>query len=504
MNFEICEYINLITEGELSLQIKLWLMGNRLFQEYFEYYIRVVTFDSSICTRIENSFTNNSILKQQGEEVEEEEEEQEEKNSIYSKKILSLFKIFTYMDTFKLYNICNNNSCVLYNVIRRLPNSVKHLHIEVFNFEKYFLLPPTLISLKIDYLYSNKDLTFKFPDHLKYLQIHQYYKYLYGNLQMLPNNLEILNIYNVIFENKWLENLKKIKTLKIYNSNGNLDFADLQLNKKLKHLIILEIGYANKNLYNVENLLQYCNNLQRLILIYDNLYNIPQNIISLSLLTYLNLSNNKLSFICNDNIFKNLTNLIHLNLSNNELLYLPSSIANLTQLKKLQLQFNQLHEDYYDDNDDDKNNKYCCSNLISNLKMLTSLSLSNNELVNFKCTNCTNLTFLDLSWNHLQKVPQGIFKLKNLTTLYLNCNQLTNIDGLYNDNLRYLNLSENNLQNVWSILNFPSLRTLNLYSNKLETFPLINKNININLKKNLFSTSMQQKLQQHFEHNPFF
>lgn len=461
MNFELCEYSDLIIQGNLSLQIKLWLMGNQWFQHYFQEYCQFMNFEYNLLQRYCDLI---------------------EENPPNLHRILQLFKKFYNLRTFNLYNNSENIDYIL----EHLPSSVQNLYIDQFNFEKYFLLPQTLITLKVDILYAYKVQIYKLPHNLKYLEVRQYHNFLDENLHM-PKHLETLKSYNLKFENKWLKSLKKLKTLQIH-ANHTLNFYFLELDKKLKHLTNLDLSH-NYNLYNVNNLLHYCNNLQKLILVYDKLYSIPDNIANLSLLTYLNLSNNKIVNVVNDDIFKNLTSLTYLNLSDNQILYLPTSIMQLTQLKDLQLQFNQLTDD-----------SFC---LFSKMSQLENLYLSNNYFVNITTLFSPNLKCLDLGWNQLKQLPHNICELKNLVVLYLNCNQLSNVDELFNTKLQYLNLSENNLHNLSNnITNLPSLYTLNLFSNKLTSFPLITNSLNyLNLQNNCFLNDVKTLLCEHFAKN---
>ena len=118
-----------------------------------------------------------------------------------------------------------------------------------------------------------------------------------------------------------------------------------------------------------------------------NLTKIPKEIKYLINLTDLNFSNNQISEIEN---LETLTNLRYLNLDNNQINKIKN-LKTLTKLKHLSLNNNQISK-------------------IKNLEMLTKLALlflNNNQIT--KIENITNLMYLDLSNNYIDKIQTDNF-----------------------------------------------------------------------------------------------
>jgi leucine-rich repeat protein SHOC2 len=96
---------------------------------------------------------------------------------------------------------------------------------------------------------------------------------------------------------------------------------------------------------------------------------------------------------------------------------LPASIGNLTSLRWLQLDRNQLT---------------ALPDSIGNLTELTWLSVNQNQLTNLpeSISNLTNLRWLHLDQNQLSALPISITNLINLTTIHLTDNHLSNVSIL--------------------------------------------------------------------------
>lgn len=92
------------------------------------------------------------------------------------------------------------------------------------------------------------------------------------------------------------------------------------------------------------------------------------------------------------------------------------------------------------------------SNEIGNLTNLKTLHLDNNNLTEIpeSIGNLIDLKYLILNNNNLIKIPESIGNLKNLNTLHLTNNNLYEIpDAIGNlKNLFKLNLSENKIENL--------------------------------------------------------
>ena len=99
---------------------------------------------------------------------------------------------------------------------------------------------------------------------------------------------------------------------------------------------------------------------------------------------------------------------------NQQLMQLPDNFGQLTELRSLYLEWNNLTQ---------------LPDSFSQLSNLTILSISNNYLDSFPTyfSNLTNLTFLDLSNNQLTSIPGSIDNLENITHLWLFNNQLSSL-----------------------------------------------------------------------------
>jgi Leucine-rich repeat (LRR) protein len=97
---------------------------------------------------------------------------------------------------------------------------------------------------------------------------------------------------------------------------------------------------------------------------------------------------------------------------------------------------------------------------ISDLPNLTHLSMHSNIIKDFKVVcNLPKLTFLNLSYNHIQKIPDEIDNLTNLKTLKLGFNSINTISSNISNltNLQYIELFANHITSI------PQIETPTLY-----------------------------------------
>ncbi|GAB1603577.1 leucine-rich repeat serine/threonine-protein kinase 1-like [Argonauta hians] len=184
-------------------------------------------------------------------------------------------------------------------------------------------------------------------------------------------------------------------------------------------------------------------------------------------------------------------NITYLNVSHNNLHALPSLVPwSMTNLLVLDVSYNHLHEfpsvtdgilckKLEDINVSHNNLKFlCCS--IFELSHLQSLNASNNQLV-FVTANeneklmyeeipwrCSNLQYLDLSYNTLQQFPPMLYHCTCLVSVTFEHNQLINKLLPWSCPLNSLNLSHNyltvlpnSLENFWGT----SLEFINISNN---------------------------------------
>ncbi|MCT4621212.1 MAG: NEAT domain-containing protein [Marinisporobacter sp.] len=206
--------------------------------------------------------------------------------------------------------------------------------------------------------------------------------------------------------------------------------------------------------------------LTRIDASYNQLTSISASICSITSLNTLNLQNNKINSI-DENISK-LTNLNALLLNKNELSDLSGGVSGLTNMTILRLD----------------NNKFeILPDSIGDLTNLTSLSLNNNNLKTLPVSlgNLTKVEHLDMSSNKLSKFPSFISKLTALKEIAIAFNSLTDVDtdseGNKVDlskltNVTNVDLSYNHIDQLPnSLKTLPNLKTIKMYSNYIANIP---------------------------------
>ncbi|MFT5534369.1 MAG: hypothetical protein ACI802_002615 [Candidatus Paceibacteria bacterium] len=163
-----------------------------------------------------------------------------------------------------------------------------------------------------------------------------------------------------------------------------------------------------------------------------NLKTLPDCIGDLTLLTFLDLSNNKLTKL--PERIGDLTSLTELRLDFNQLTKLPERIGDLTSLSWLQLRGNRLTE---------------LPERIGDLTSLTWLELNDNQLTELpeRIGDLTSLTKLELRGNQLTELPERIGDLTSLIFLDLSKNKLTKLPERIGDltSLKFLCADDNPL-----------------------------------------------------------
>ena len=190
-----------------------------------------------------------------------------------------------------------------------------------------------------------------------------------------------------------------------------------------------------------------------------SLNRLPENIGNLSNLRELSAEDNNLVELP-ESIGK-LINLEIIDLENNKLTSLPQSIGNLAFLKKLNV---------------DKNYLSSLPSSIGNLKNLETLFLGYNKLSSLPSSigNLTNVKELDLQYNDLTSLPASIGNLKNLEMLNLSENELTSLPESIGNlkNLASLFLFGTKLTSLpESVGSLTKLQSLDLMGNRLSSLP---------------------------------
>jgi Leucine-rich repeat (LRR) protein len=200
--------------------------------------------------------------------------------------------------------------------------------------------------------------------------------------------------------------------------------------------------------------------IKKLDLTYNNITQLPIEIVQLTRITTLSLAYNKLTQLPGE--IGQLTHLTTLYLQNNNLTQVPVEIGQLAQLTTL----------------------YLCNNKLTHLPVeigqlaqLTILYLSNNNLtqVPVEIGQLAQLITLNLCNNKLTHLPVEIGQLIQLGILYLSNNKLTHlpVEIGHLTQLHTLYLRDNNITQLpVEIGNLSRLTTLYLQNNKLTHLPV--------------------------------
>jgi Leucine-rich repeat (LRR) protein len=197
-------------------------------------------------------------------------------------------------------------------------------------------------------------------------------------------------------------------------------------------------------------------NLTHIFLMNNQLSELPDSILKLKSLEYLNGCYNKLTHL--PKTFGGLKNLKELILNDNQLTSLPDSFGNLENLEILNLDHNMIRE---------------IPESFGNLRNLKELILSRNRL-NFLSENfgkLGSLYSLNLDTNLIKLLPKSFERLKSLQDLNLRSNKIEIFPDEISKlkRLKKLDMPDNKIKRVpKSIKNLRSIKFLNLAGNEIE------------------------------------
>ncbi|CAG8635552.1 38738_t:CDS:2 [Gigaspora margarita] len=239
----------------------------------------------------------------------------------------------------------------------------------------------------------------------------------------------------------------------------------------------------NRLSYIPDNFFNKLFNLKELYLDRNTLRDLPEELLKLTKLEILDLSNNCISEFNPRLKFKRLKNLKRLNLDNNVL----SDIVSICKLKKLRelRANNNLLVSLTDDISKlsklrllylDNNQLTSLPDSIGKLKSLCVLRLNNNNIESLPSAICSlrQLQVLELRANLLTQLPENIKELESLAKLNVSNNRLTSLpnDIVRCSRLTHLIASNNQLESIPSkIGQLYRLLTLNLRENLINNLP---------------------------------
>lgn len=196
---------------------------------------------------------------------------------------------------------------------------------------------------------------------------------------------------------------------------------------------------------------KYYSYKQCLIMVDNNLSEIPESAFENKKLEYINLSRNKL---ITEMDVSEMHDLSVLNMSNNKITYISSIILShptLTNINFGKNQISKIHDiQKYNNSLEYLHLEYnkitVVPESISLLPSLTLLNLRKNNLSNIPDSigELEQLIELNLSNNELTYIPETINKLKNLLTLHIGKNKLCELPDMNNLTLQQIYLKGNN------------------------------------------------------------
>jgi Leucine-rich repeat (LRR) protein len=191
----------------------------------------------------------------------------------------------------------------------------------------------------------------------------------------------------------------------------------------------------------------------------NKLSEFPDAVLQLTNLKILNLSWNQITSI--PEAIGQLLNLTRLDLDGNQITSIPEAIAQLSNLTLLDLSQNQITS---------------IPEAIGQLSNLTELCLYSNQITSISevIGQLSNLTQLSLWGNQITSIPEAIGQLSNLTGLYLSENQITSIPEAIGQlsNLTELSLGTNQITSIPEVIGqLSNLTQLDLYNNQITSIP---------------------------------
>ena len=302
-------------------------------------------------------------------------------------------------------------------------------------------------------------------------------------------NLVELRLYNNNISN--IEPLKDLVNLEILHIGKN-NISSLEALKKLTNLKKLYFhGNKVSSVEPLRNLIQLTTlHIGDGYYINGQWYDFKNNVTDISPLAnltklkYLRLENNQVSDI---SALSNLVNLNELYLYRNKVVDI-TPLTGLINLKNLRLNENQISNVSALSNMTNLNELYLSENRITDITPLSGLinlkelRLHFNQISNISAlSNLTNLNNLWLGTNQISDIS-SLSNLTNLKDLRLDKNQISNISALSNlTNLSFLQLNNNQISDISPLGNLTSLTKLYLYNNQISDISSLSNLTNLSV-----------------------
>uniref|UniRef100_A0A8C9XG39 protein-serine/threonine phosphatase n=1 Tax=Sander lucioperca TaxID=283035 RepID=A0A8C9XG39_SANLU len=324
------------------------------------------------------------------------------------------------------------------------------------------------------------------------------------SLEQLPPNLFYshdlthLNLkHNFLPADQRLQQLQRFSRLRSLNLSNNhlgqfpLAICDIPM--------LTEVNLSCNYLTCVPSSVGAMNNLQTFLLDGNSLDELPNELGSLQRLSYLGLSFNQFNHV--PQVLEQLASMEKLCMAGNNLETLTLQNFRLLRVKHIDLRLNKISSMVPDEPDllrhvtqlDVRDNRltdldasvfprlevlHCERNHIVSLKskgcLLKGIYASNNELRQLDVSPVpSNLTYMDISRNHMESLPDWLCEAKKLEVLDMSHNLITELPArlLCSNSLRKLSAGHNQLQKLPERVERPLLEVLDVQHNQLVELP---------------------------------
>uniref|UniRef100_A0A4W5KH06 protein-serine/threonine phosphatase n=1 Tax=Hucho hucho TaxID=62062 RepID=A0A4W5KH06_9TELE len=320
-------------------------------------------------------------------------------------------------------------------------------------------------------------------------------------LEQLPPNLFYsqdlthLNLkHNFLSTDHRLHQFSRLRSLNLSNNQlGQFPMAICDIST------LTEVNLSCNYLTNVDQAVGSMTNLQTFLLDGNCLSELPSKLGSLQRLGYLGLSFNQFTHV--PQVLERLTSMERLCMAGNSLDALVLQSFRLLRFKHVDLRLNKIRVVVPDEPDllrhvtqlDVRDNGleeldaslfprlevlHCERNHIATLKakgsMLKAVYAQNNDLQELDVSPVpSNLTYMDISRNRMEAVPEWLCEIKKLEVLDLSHNLVTELPArlLCSSSLRKLNAGHNHLQKLPERVERPLLEVLDVQHNQLAELP---------------------------------
>uniref|UniRef100_A0A4W5KIX5 protein-serine/threonine phosphatase n=1 Tax=Hucho hucho TaxID=62062 RepID=A0A4W5KIX5_9TELE len=321
--------------------------------------------------------------------------------------------------------------------------------------------------------------------------------------QLPPNLFYSQDLTHLNLKHNFLSTDHRLHQLQRFSRLRSLNLSNNQLGQFPMAICdistLTEVNLSCNYLTNVDQAVGSMTNLQTFLLDGNCLSELPSKLGSLQRLGYLGLSFNQFTHV--PQVLERLTSMERLCMAGNSLDALVLQSFRLLRFKHVDLRLNKIRVVVPDEPDllrhvtqlDVRDNGleeldaslfprlevlHCERNHIATLKakgsMLKAVYAQNNDLQELDVSPVpSNLTYMDISRNRMEAVPEWLCEIKKLEVLDLSHNLVTELPArlLCSSSLRKLNAGHNHLQKLPERVERPLLEVLDVQHNQLAELP---------------------------------